>query len=341
MIMKIVHITTWAPNTCGLTEASFNMMKADMLNNHEVHCVDTGINADLKVKKKLSIGEVVNRAGYKIKCEHPYILNKADLIVQHTWMPDRYLSYNQAPIIYINHGRPEVTYLQEFQEPKYLAWTAYGDITHQPRIKKMVYFWPEYTQYWEVVCDKNKLIALDYPAIDGDIYKSFSAFTPIPKEKRGEINGLICDGNRRDLNRFDLFIGAYHSAKKIKGLKWHFVGLDDPIKDSEERLLNKLKQIGGLGMVLPKIKELNMVYNSVDFLYTNQKIVTQITGEAASCGLKIIAENGNKIASQTIDTKDPKQLCRAIEILDILKNQPIWSLKKFGEEMNKIYEEVI
>lgn len=339
--MKIGHITTWAPHSCGLTEASFNMMKADILNGHEVYCVDTGINVDLKPKKKSSVGEVVNRAGIKIKCNYPFVLNKADLVIQHTYISDKYLSYNQAPIIYINHGRPEAAYLQEFQEENYLAFTAYGEVTYKPRIKKMVYFWPEYTQYWEVVCDKDKLVALDYPAIDEEIYYDFSEFTPILREKCGEINGLICDGNRRDINRFDLFIGAIKASEKIKGLKWHFVGMSEPINNAEERLLNKLKQINGLGMVLPKIKEMDQIYNSMDFLYTNQKIVTQIVGEAVSCGLKVIAENGNKIASQTIDTKDPKQLIRAIEVREILKNKPIWSLKKFGEEMNKIYTEVI
>ena len=59
--MKIGHITTWAPNSCGLTEASFNMAKADILNGHEVYMIDTGIRADLTKKEKSSIGEKVQR----------------------------------------------------------------------------------------------------------------------------------------------------------------------------------------------------------------------------------------------------------------------------------------
>jgi hypothetical protein len=337
--MKIAHITTWAPNTCGLTEASFNMIKADYLNNRQVFCVDTGVNANLTQKEKSSIGECVDRNGFLIKSIHPDILNEVDLIIQHTWIPDKYLSYNEAPIIYINHGRPEATYLQEFKEKNMLAFTAYGNITYNPRIKKMVYFWPEYTQYWECICDKTKLIALDYPAIDESIFSKKEGF--IPKEKLGKLNGLICDGNRLDINRFDLFIGAIKAAEKIKGLKWHFVGLDNPINNAEERLLNKLKQMGSLGIVLNKIKEMNLIYNAVDFLYTNQKIITQIAGECVSCGTKVIAENGNKIASQTIDTKNPIELINAIKNINLFENKPIWNLKKFGEEMNNIYIDVI
>jgi hypothetical protein len=337
--MKIGHITTWSPNTCGLTEASFNMMKADFLNRHEVFCVDTGINADLKPKKKSSVGEVVNRKGFLIKSMDPQILNNVDLIIQHTWIPDKYLSYTEAPIIYINHGRPEAAYLQEFKEQNMLAFTAYGHVTYFKRVKKMVYFWPEYTQYWEIVCNKDKLIALDYPAIDGDIFKKDKGF--IPPEKLGELNGLICDGNRTDINRFDLFIGAIKAAEKFPKLKWHFIGLDNPINAAEERLLNKLQQMGNLGLVLNKIKEMNLIYNSVDFLYTNQKIITQIVGECVSCGTKVIAENGNKIASQTIDTKNPIELIGAIENINNFENKPIWSLKKFGEEMNNIYNDII
>lgn len=339
--MKICHITTWSPNSCGLTEASFNMIKADMLNEHEVYCVDTGINADLSKKNKSSIGESVDRNGCKITCEHPSKLDIVDLIVQHTWLPDHYLSRNQAPIVYINHGRPEASYLQEFQEPKYLAYSAYGSISYQPRIKKIICFWPEFKPYFEINSDVNKYIYLNYPAIDESIYSKDGIKYDIPDEKKGKINGLICDGNRRDLNRFDLFIGAYHAVKCIPGLKFHFIGLNNPINEAEQRLLSKIKEIDGVGMILPKVHHMDHFYRSMDFLYTNQKIITQIVGEACGCGLKVIADKGNKVASQTIDIKQPIQLSNVIRKLDRYSNKSIWSLKRFGEEMSKIYKEVI
>lgn len=339
--LKIVHLTTWAPSSCGLTESSFNIAKADILMGHDVHICDTGINADLTKKEKSSIGEKVRRGNIELICESPLIIDEAELICMHTYMPDQYLSYNQASIVYFNHGRPEATYLQEFEEPKYLAYTAYGSVTYKSRVKKMVYFWSEFNPYWEVVCNKNKLVALDYPPIDDEIYKPDGIKYKIPDDKIGKINGLICDGNRRDINRFDLFIGAYHAAKEIPGLKWHFIGFNNPINAAEQRLMSKIAEVGGLGMVIPKVHSMDHFYRAMDFVYTPQRIITQIIAESIKCGIKVIGDLGCRVASQEIDIKSPLELIDAIKNLNGYENKEIWGLRKFGEEMNKIYQEVI
>jgi len=338
--MKVCHVTTWNPNGSGLMEASLNMFKADVISGHDVFIIDTGIKADLS-KKAPSVGESVMRGSLEIITSHNSALDIADIIVLHTYCPDEWLSRNQAPIIYINHARPEASYRQEFDEPKYQAYSAYGSASYRPRIKKMVYFWPEFTPYWEVVCDKNKLVAFECPAVDDEKFSPTGSKYQIAPDKIGEINGFICDPNRRDITRFDLFIGAYHASKKIPGLKWHIVGLDDPIKLCEQNLLAKIREIGGLGTVGLRIHTIEDFYRSMDFLFTNQMISTQTVVEAISCGLKVIAPLGNQFAANTIDIKNPYEVADAINKLDSYENEFVWTLKEFGCKMNKVYEEVI
>ena len=83
------------------------------------------------------------------------------------------------------------------------------------------------------------------------------------------------------------------------------------------------------------------IYRSMDFLYTNQRIVTQTVGEAVAIGLKVIAHDGNKVAAQTINTENPIELISAIKDLYNRENGHIWKLKYFGEKMNEIYQKIL
>lgn len=315
--MKIVHITTYKPNSCGLTEASFNMAKADILNGHDVSVIDTGIAASDLSRQPPSVGEKVQRGSIDIISEHHSVLDKADLIVQHTYCNDSWLSRNQAPIVYILHGRPDACYRQELDEPQYLAFSAYGGISHYPRIKKVVSFWDAYDRYWEIVCDKSKLVTLDFPAIDDEIFSPKGIKFEIPKNKKGDKNIMVCDGNRRDITRFETFVTAYHEAKNTPGLKYHFIGLDTPIRDAENRLLAKIRDVGGLGLVMGKIHHLDHFYRAMDSILTPHSIITQIVGEAIATGIDVISTTGCKFPVS------------------------LWTLKEFGAEMNQIYINVI
>jgi hypothetical protein len=338
--MRLAHVTTFAPNGSGLYEASRNMMKADYLSGHEVFCVDTGIKADLtKVEPK--VGAIDDRGGFKLTVQHQDILSQADIIVMHTYCPEIWYAKNQVPLIWIVHGRPAAAWRQDVEHPETLAYQAYGNISFWPRVKKCVHFWPEYKIYWDIVMQSGKQHILDFPAIDEERFSPIGDKWDIKSEYVGEINGLICDPRREDIDRFDLFVGAWHSCKMIPGLKWHFFGLDTPFNVAEERMLWQIEQIGGLGTRIGRVSEMERVYRAFDFLYTPHKIITQTVGEAVACGLHVIAQNGNKVAAQTIDVTEPEQLVQAIKNRYDFENKKIPSLREFGEKMNEVYISIL
>lgn len=338
--MKIAHVTTFAPNSCGLYEASFNMMKADYLNGNQPYCIDTGIKADL-TQQEPKVGAVDNRGNFKIVTQHKDILDNVDIIVMHTYCPEHWYSKNQVPIIWVIHGRPAAAFRQDYAHPETLAYQAYGNISFYPRVKKCVHFWPEYKPYWDIIMQDGKQEILDFPAIDEERFNKFGDKWDIKPEYIGAINGLICDPVREDIDRFDLFVGAWNACKEIPGLKWHFFGLDTPFNAAEERMLWQIQQIGGLGTRIGRVSEMERVYRAFDFLYTPHKIITQIVGEAVACGLHVIAQKGNKVAAQTVDTSNPSELVNAIKYIDCNENGHIWKLKYFGLKMNEIYKKVI
>jgi len=343
--MKIAHITTFGPNGAGLYEASRNMMKADFLTGHEVYCVDTGITPDLK-QNDPKVGVVDDRGDFKITTSHHSILDQVDLIVMHTYCDEKWYVKNQVPIVWIVHGRPAAAFRQELDEPQYLAYSAYGNVSYWPRVKKLIHFWPEYSIFYDPVIKKGKQCILEYPCIDTDRFtkngKKFDlSLEGTKKNYIGEINGLICDPRRNDINRFEIMIGAIYAAKKIPGLKWHFVGLDTPIIAAEERLLSELEKMGSLGLRIGRIHSIEEVYRACDFLYTPHNIITQTCGEAVATGLKVIANIGNKIASQCININNPIELIDSIYNLQFFENKKMWDIKKFGQEINKLYLEVV
>jgi hypothetical protein len=316
------------------------MMKADYLNGNQPYCVDTGIKADLS-QDKPQVGAVDDRGNFKIITQHHDILDDMDIIVMHTYCKEVWYAKNQVPIIWIVHGRPAAAFRQDVANPPTLAYQAYGNISYWPRVKKCVHFWAEYKPYWDVIMQAKKQEILDYPAIDEERFCADGDKWDVKPEYQGEINGLICDPRRDDIDRFDLFVGAYTACKAIPGLKWHFFGLDTPFNEAEERMLWHIDQIGGLGTRIGRVSEMERVYRAFDFLYTPHRIITQIVGEAAACGLPIIAQSGNKVAAITIDVTNPNELIPAIKKIKLCENKPIPTLKEFGKKMNDIYKAVI
>ncbi len=345
--LKIAHVTTFGPNGCGLYEASYNMMTADYLNGHEVYCVDTGIKPD-NTTINPQVGAEENRGRFKFKVSHHDILDKMDLIVMHTYCRESWYCRNSAPLVWIIHGRPAAAFRQELNHPEYLAFTAYGNISYWPRVKATVHFWPEYKPYYDAVVMPGKQKVLEFPAIDEERFspvgKKFDlTFDGKKPEYIGKWNGLICDARRDDIDRFDVLIGALHAAKMIPGLKWHFFGLDTPIKEAEQNILGRIEQIGALGVRIGRVCNMQDIYRSCDFLYTPHKIITQTIGEAVSCCLPVIAQKGNKVAAQTIDVSNPDDLVNVLRYVNWNNfiNKPLPTLCEFGAAMNRIYEEAV
>ena len=137
--LKIAHISPFAPNRCGLYEASRDMARADMQAGNEVFFFDAGIMINDK-REPSQVGAVDDRAGFRIITAHPDLLDDMDVIIMHTGFYDGYLVRNQAPLIWMVHGKPLDCFRPE-QNGLRNSYTTYKHVAEWKRTKKMIYFW--------------------------------------------------------------------------------------------------------------------------------------------------------------------------------------------------------
>jgi glycosyltransferase involved in cell wall biosynthesis len=341
--MNIVHVAPFAPNQCGLYESARDMTKADYLMGHNVFFVDAGININNKLEFS-PYGSIDNRSGFKLTTSDPIVLDFADIIIAHTYIPDVWLSRNDAPIVWIVHARPLASFRPE-QNTNIKSYTMYAEVAKWKRTKAMVYFWDGFKHYWDVIFPEEKNICLEYPPIDLDRFNPNGEKHQIEEKHKGKYNVLICDSWREDIDLFEIVNGCIYAAKIINDIKFHFVGFENPIKDCWQILLKELQKYNALGAIYSRMPDMQKIYRAHDFLLTPHKIITRTIGEALACGLPVVASKGCKVANHTADISDPNNVCNEIinmcEILNC-KNVPIFTyeefdLKKYGQKMTDLY----
>jgi glycosyltransferase involved in cell wall biosynthesis len=341
--MNIVHISMFAPNRCGLYESSRDIARADIESGHQVYFVDVGIkNAD-NTQKGL-IGAVDDRAGFRLETCHPDLINEADIIIMHTAPVADWLVKCQAPIILVIHGRPLACYKLEI-DGKRESFSLYKNISSWKRTKKALFFWEEFIPYWENVIHSDKIACLDFPVIDE---KRFSKEGLKHKlQNPGLHNFLICDSEREDIGTFELINNCIHAAKNISGVKFHFYGVDTPVKPAQQYLFLLSSSVGGLGDLQGRVSNMELVYRAVDATISPNRIITRTVAESLCCGTPVIQELGGKLASGQCYFADVKSLTIALEKF-IKRNKEDTTLKaenfkmsNYSKKMEIIYNEVI
>jgi glycosyltransferase involved in cell wall biosynthesis len=348
--MNICHISPYAPSGCGLFEHARDMARADIAGGNNVIFVDAGITEN-GVRKEGVIGAVDDRAGFLLQTAHPDLIQEADVIIQHTGCYDIWTVKCQAPIIWAIHGRPLACFRPELQG-KGESFSLYSDLSKWKRAKKMLYFWPEFTPYWQNVIPEEKLLCLDYPVIDqnrfnqnGDVYQF---------QNPGKYNFLICDSEREDIGIYELVNGCIMAAKKYPNLfKFHFVGsLDLPVKNCWNLVLGKLKELGALGDIVGRITNIESVYKASDCLISPNMIIVRTIAEGLSCGLPVIAEEGCKVADYTCNMSNPYDVLEAFDMFKtefdnrkidkskIIERSKVFNMCNYSNAMNKVYQEI-
>ena len=346
--MRIVHFAPFAPNACGLYEAARDMVIADFIAGHDVYMIDTGITVgDTYIPGE--IGKRDDRGGSYIVSSDPFIVNSADIIVAHSGIPDNWIAYNQAPIIWILHGRPRACFKPE-NEGRGHSYSLMAQLAQTPRVKKLVTFWPYHVKFWEPIMSKDKLVCFDAPPIDQ------SRFSPNgPKyvhQKKGKWNILVADNWREDVDTYEMIHGIIEASKRVDGLKVHFCSMfktDGPWRF----LLNELDKNGCLGEVAPLVINMEHRYRDVDFLISPNRIVVRTIGEAMSCGIPVIAAKGCDFVTYTATMDEPNNvadvICRLIEDLDnnkesvinkVLEIAKLFSLERYNQQMSIIYNQI-
>lgn len=351
--MKIAHIAPFAPNRCGLYEAARDMARADILGGHEVYFIDAGITKNGKREQPV-IGGVDDRAGFNLVTAKHELVDNADIIIMHTGINDSYLVRNQAPLIWVVHGRPLACFKPE-RMGKGQSYSLYRTVAQWKRTKGMLYFWKEFQPHWEDLFN-GKDIILPYPVIDETRFNNNSLKKKL--QNPGKINLLVCDSEREDIDIYELTVGLIEVVKKFPGVKIHFYGLDIPngkLKNCYNILFGKLKKYNGLGDVSGRVRDMEQLYNAVDCLVSPNRIVTRTIGEALSCGCPVISQNNplNLVSDYTCDMSDPMDILEAVSLFiqdknnntinrdNIKKRANVFNLKVYSDYMNEVYKKVI
>lgn len=348
---KIGHISYFGPNRSGLYEASRDMAKADILGGHEVFFFDAGV-PEKDGHTASQIGAIDDRAGFKIVVADNEEIQNMDILIMHTGIQDNYVAKSQAPIIWVVHGKPLDCFRPE-QNGLRDSYTLYNQLSLWPRAKKMLYFWPEYKNYWPIFPEGKQLV-LEYPVIDMDRFSPDGEIFDLGEHK-GKYNVLVCDSDRADIDKFELLIGAIETAKNIPGIKFHFVALEFPMKQCWKTLLKELENVGGLGYINQRVTNMETLYRAVDVTFSPNRIVNRVVAESISCGTPVIQEKGGKLANYTCYIPDCNDIVKTFEyfVNDLNDNRLIkkeklrekaekcFDMKKYYTKMNEVYKEIL
>lgn len=293
------------------------MVRADTEAGHGVDFVDTGVTvASGATREDPQVGAVDDRGGFRLVTSPPAVLDHADVLVFHSGVPDAWVVRSQAPIVWILHARPLAAFRLERAHPELRPYSLLAAVASWPRTKRLVSFWPEHGPYWRTLLGEHagKLVTLEYPPIDLARFCPEGPAHEFAPEHRGEINGLIADAAREDIDAFEVAHGAIKAASRIPGLRWHFYALEPPL-GPWEYVIDALRRMGALGELCGRMTDMEQVYRACDLVLTPQRIVTRTIGEAQACGTPVVAAYGCRVADWTAAVYDPSALADCIEDL--------------------------
>lgn len=352
-LMNIVHVAPYGPNCAGIYEAARDMVRADIRQGHNALFVDAGAQpVNHPQRNPPLVGAVDDRAGFRLETQPWAVCNEADVILLHTGCDNQWLVWNQAPIIMVVHGTPTAAFRVEQRGPN-TSYSVYTEGAGWPRVKAMLYFWPEFRPYWDVVFPEDKQVVFDFPPVDRERFSADGEAWDIPRFQRGRYNGVICDSWREDSDILEIVHGAMEASRRIQGLTWHIYAVVEPV-GPYEFIFQKMRAMGALGTLGQRRGEMEQVYRGADFILSGRRSVSRVIAEALCCGTPVIADQGCRSAHYTPDKHNPFAVAAAIEKLvgrlesdrEGLDRQTAamaerFDLDAYGRRMTALYERVI
>lgn len=348
--MYIGHFAPFAPSRCGLYEAARDMCMADALSGHSALFFDTGV-IENNQQASPQIGAIDERGNFKLQVSNLNELNNLDLVIAHTGINDNWLARIDAPVIWVLHGRPLACFRPEIQG-KNQSYSLYNTVGHWKRIKKLLYFWDEFTPYWDNCLPRNKMVCLPAPPIDN--YRFNAGGEKYKLKNPGKYNILICDSMREDFCNYEIVNNLIEVCKIHNGIKVHFFGsIDFPAANCWNILLNKLKDLDSLGDIEGRVTFIEQIYRSVDLVISPNKIITRTIGESIMSGTPTMTQQGNKVGTYQCDISNTKDFIEGFEIFKNDKDsnvdytevfQPVketLSLEAYIKNITPIYKEVL
>ena len=347
-MIRVAHFGHFCPHQAGIHSAARDLILAERIAGLDSNYIDYGSG------KGCTHSRVWMEDGEITTISPDWAIEEADIIVHHSAVPKKVLD-TKKPVVFYLHGRPEYSFILDWKQNRGCMRAEMG-YAKNTQYKKFITFWPEHKEIWESILNAN----VDYvsPPID---LKKFSVegkkyeFKPT---EQGEPNILICDMWREDISPFNAVFAAMKFAREqCPTAKIHIVALpvpkNVPVIDPLFANLRKSGHIGKLTTIIPNLDEM---MRACDILLSPVGIETRTSLEAAACGLSIVGGNGNSLAAFVADPRDIGATAKAIgkcwetirktglktikqENRKLLENS--FSLKKTGNQVKKIYEEIL
>jgi glycosyltransferase involved in cell wall biosynthesis len=337
--MNIAHIAVVTPKRCGLYETTRELVAAEIQLGHDARIVDPKVNKELHPRTE-------DDRGAKLEPVEDYSFAlEADIVINHSGMDLPELKAVTAPVIYVSHGRPYSSFMGEVNggTPVY---SYYVRSDREQRFNSVITLWEEHLPYLRAVFTNtpvhyiNSTVDLTAWNPDGPTGYDFGG-------NRGQINLVITDPWRSDINPFLSINAAILFCKRWPGSKLHIYGADNNRRGFES-LFYVLKEMGALGEVNGWTLGLENVYRAADVMITPHRIDTRSIRESKACGCQVVSaqdcdpydiqETAIKIATKILEPEDTREQAElyfspetaAVDLISICEKYTNMSAPKLG-----------
>lgn len=357
--MKIAHYVGYGPNRSGLYEAARDMLRGDIEYGHEAVMVDVGVTVAGQAREAGIVGNGDDRAGFRLETVSWQSAIDADVIVAHTGIDDSWVAQSQAPMVWLMHGRPLDTFRHEQNSTAMRSYSLLGELAQWPRVRAMLTLWREHVEYWSVMVPPEKLVLIDDPPIDKRRFSPEGPRYEIAEACRGEINVMIADSWRVDVDTFEIANSMFHAAQAVPGVRVHFYAMEFPLDDKNQAtptgpwtyLLNAYRDAGILGEVFTRVGNMQHHYRAMDILLTPHTIATRTLLEPMACGVYVIGAPGNRWAAGTANPASAESMTAALgeaaqrircgEFTRETDVGKVCDLATYASRINRIYEAAV
>lgn len=274
--MKIAHSVVVTPGRCGLYETTRELARS---------LRDVGMDSRLvdptREKNQLFPGGDEDRG---VPFADEEWAETADVLVNHSGLGQR-LESCEVPVILVAHGRPRSSFLLEVNggPPVYSYHYAQNK---DPRLRAVVTFWPQHIPHLKVMFPDKQVLSVPAPV-------DLNAWTPQGPagykfgDKGGDINVVITDAWREDVDPFDAVMAFALWARHQEGAKLHIYG-NNKKRRGWSAIIRRIQDDGNMGEWRGWVKGLAHVYRAASMLITPHIIDTRTVREAMACGCPVV-----------------------------------------------------
>lgn len=338
--MKVVHFGVFTPHGSGQFSTIIDLIKAERQQGIDAYFVDCGRDHKAVCRVNFVYDDII--------CSDPMEAFDADVLVRHSVIPPE-IEALEKPSLMMLHGRPENSFLLEFQE-KLPIYSIVYDRKFKKHYKAFVTFWKPFKFHWELFVENHKVFYV--PAMV-DIKK----YSPGGKKfdfgpKGGRPNIVCVDIWREDTTPYNVMHAAMKFIKeRCSQGRLHVFGLPANVKILDQ-YIGVLGQNRLIGHAWGKVDFLDEVYRAADILVTPHVIATRVVREAMACGCPIVAGGGSSYTKYNADPRNVEAFCDQIEKCwwDVSlkreekrkesreKAKKLFNLEQAGVEMKKILD---